>query len=175
MTGGQWVAHPGNDGVEYSVRITDRSHFISQDIGDYTVRSEQYYMHTDPSNHVLAVTRFPTPGADGRTSRTAPSICRGMDPHVRRWAGLLPSVATTPPRSLNLKPCASSPAASSGPHTRNANSAGLGQSGVGRCLRPRQGSKSYKPWPIQSRIGQAGSGAKGRRGRRHRPTELSRR
>lgn len=65
MTGGQWVAHPGNDGVEYRVRITDRSHYITQGIDDYTVKSEQYYMHTDPSNHVLAVTRFPTPGADG--------------------------------------------------------------------------------------------------------------
>src|ERR1043166_8597196 len=28
MTGGQWVAHPGNDGVEYTVRITDPNHFI---------------------------------------------------------------------------------------------------------------------------------------------------
>ena len=32
MTGGQWVSHPGNDGVEYIVKITDagRSHFITQ-------------------------------------------------------------------------------------------------------------------------------------------------
>jgi uncharacterized protein len=65
MTGGQWVAHPGNDGVEYTVRITDRNHYITKGIGDYLVKSEQYYMHTDPSNHVLAVTRFPTPDADG--------------------------------------------------------------------------------------------------------------
>jgi uncharacterized protein len=65
MTGGQWVAHPGNDGVEYRVRITDRNHYITQGVDDYTVVSEQYYMHVDPSNHVLAVTRFPTPGADG--------------------------------------------------------------------------------------------------------------
>jgi type 1 glutamine amidotransferase len=63
MTGGQWVAHPGNDGVEYTVRITDHDHPITSGLPDYAVRSEQYYMHTDPSNHVLAVTRFPT--ADG--------------------------------------------------------------------------------------------------------------
>ena len=37
MCGGQWVAHPGN-------------------IIDY--RSEQYYMHVDPSNQVLATTTF---------------------------------------------------------------------------------------------------------------------
>ena len=64
MTGGQWVAHPGNDGVEYTVRITNAKHFITQmSPAEFTVKSEQYYMHTDPANQVLAVTRFPT--ADG--------------------------------------------------------------------------------------------------------------
>jgi uncharacterized protein len=63
MTGGQWVAHPGNDGVEYTVQITDRENPITRGIEDYTVRSEQYYMHVDPANKVLATTRFPT--ADG--------------------------------------------------------------------------------------------------------------
>ncbi len=60
MTGGQWVAHPGNDGVEYVVKITDRDHVITRGMSDFAVRSEQYYMHVDPSNHVLATTRFPT-------------------------------------------------------------------------------------------------------------------
>lgn len=63
MTGGQWVAHPGNDGVEYTVHITDPTHFITQGTSDFPVKSEQYYMHTDPANKVLATTRFPT--ADG--------------------------------------------------------------------------------------------------------------
>lgn len=63
MTGGQWVAHPGDDGVEYVVRITEPDHPITSGIPDFVVRSEQYYLHTDPSNHVLAVTRFPV--ADG--------------------------------------------------------------------------------------------------------------
>ncbi len=64
MTGGQWVAHPGNDGVEYTVRITDPDHFITQGTPlEFPVKSEQYYMHVDPANKVLAVTRFPT--ADG--------------------------------------------------------------------------------------------------------------
>lgn len=63
MTGGQWVAHPGNDAVEYTVQITDKTHFITQGTDDFNVRSEQYYMHVDPANKVLATTRFPT--ADG--------------------------------------------------------------------------------------------------------------
>jgi uncharacterized protein len=65
ITGGQWVAHPGNSGVEYTVNITDSTHPITQGISDYKVKSEQYYMHTDPANKVLATTRFPSPGADG--------------------------------------------------------------------------------------------------------------
>ena len=59
MTGGQWVAHPGDAGVTYTVEITDQSHPVTAGLGDFTVTSEQYYLHTDPGNHVLAVTRFP--------------------------------------------------------------------------------------------------------------------
>lgn len=60
MTGGQWVAHPGNDGVEYAVHFPDSSHVITKGLKDFTVRSEQYYMHVDPAVKVLATTRFPT-------------------------------------------------------------------------------------------------------------------
>ena len=64
MTGGQWVAHPGNDGMEYTVRITQPNHFITQGSpAEFTVKSEQYYLHTDPPNQTLAVTHFPV--ADG--------------------------------------------------------------------------------------------------------------
>lgn len=63
MTGGQWVAHPGNDGTEYVVNIRKGSHPIVEGIGDFTVRSEQYYLHVDPVVKVLATTRFPV--ADG--------------------------------------------------------------------------------------------------------------
>jgi hypothetical protein len=65
MTGGQWVAHPGNDGVRYPVRITVKDHEITKDLPDFEVVSEQYYMHTDPGNKVLAVTPFPTAGVTG--------------------------------------------------------------------------------------------------------------
>jgi hypothetical protein len=57
MVGGQWVAHPGNI-IDYRVNITDREHPITRGIEDFDMRSEQYYMHVDPSNHVLATTTF---------------------------------------------------------------------------------------------------------------------
>jgi len=61
MTGGQWVAHPGNDGVEYTVRITDRTHYITREsVPEFAVKSEQYYLHVDPAVKVHAVTEFPT-------------------------------------------------------------------------------------------------------------------
>jgi type 1 glutamine amidotransferase len=59
MTGGQWVAHPGNDGTTYRVRVMTGAHPIVEGIQDFDVSSEQYYMHTDPSNKVLATTEFP--------------------------------------------------------------------------------------------------------------------
>ncbi len=60
MCGGNWVAHPGGDGVRYTVRITDRDHELTQGIDDFEVSTEQYYLHVDPANHVLATTDFPT-------------------------------------------------------------------------------------------------------------------
>lgn len=59
MTGGQWVAHPGNDGVEYSVNIKRDAGPILDGIEDFVVKSEQYYLHVDPAVEVLATTRFP--------------------------------------------------------------------------------------------------------------------
>jgi type 1 glutamine amidotransferase len=57
MVGGQFVAHPGGI-VEYGVTIADRDSPITQGLGDFRMRSEQYYMHVDPSNRVLATTTF---------------------------------------------------------------------------------------------------------------------
>ncbi|MFO7154438.1 MAG: ThuA domain-containing protein [Caldicoprobacter oshimai] len=59
MTGGQWVAHPGGDGVEYVVNVKRGSSPIVEGIEDFTVKSEQYYVHIDPAIEVLATTRFP--------------------------------------------------------------------------------------------------------------------
>jgi uncharacterized protein len=57
MCGGQWVAHPGNI-IDYRVNIVRRDDPIVQGIDDFDYRSEQYYMHVDPSNQVLATTVF---------------------------------------------------------------------------------------------------------------------
>jgi type 1 glutamine amidotransferase len=57
MCGGQWVAHPGNV-IDYRVNIANRDDPITADIDDFGYRSEQYYMHVDPSNEVLATTTF---------------------------------------------------------------------------------------------------------------------
>ncbi|GAE92349.1 mll2313 protein [Gracilibacillus boraciitolerans JCM 21714] len=59
MVGGQWVAHPGNDGVSYNVHILDRDDPLTKGISDFTVVSEQYYMHVDPAVKVHATTPFP--------------------------------------------------------------------------------------------------------------------
>jgi uncharacterized protein len=57
MVGGQWVAHPGNI-IDYTVQITNNQHPITAGLKDFAMHSEQYYMHVDPSNEVLATTTF---------------------------------------------------------------------------------------------------------------------
>ncbi len=57
MIGGQWVAHPGNI-IDYTVNITRPDDPIMAGISDFPYTSEQYYMHVDPSNEVLATTTF---------------------------------------------------------------------------------------------------------------------
>ncbi|QRM28299.1 ThuA domain-containing protein [Microvirga sp. VF16] len=57
MCGGQWVAHPGNI-IDYRVNITRPDDPVMQGVQDFDYRSEQYYMHVDPSNEVLATTTF---------------------------------------------------------------------------------------------------------------------
>ena len=59
MTGGQWVSHPGGDGVQYTVNICKGSSPIVEGLEDFQVCSEHYYLHTDPAVEVLATTRFP--------------------------------------------------------------------------------------------------------------------
>lgn len=59
MTGGQWVSHPGGDGVEYTVSVIHGANPLTEGIEDFPVKSEQYYLHVDPAIEVLATTRFP--------------------------------------------------------------------------------------------------------------------
>ena len=57
ITGGQWVAHPGNI-IDYTVDVTKPDDPIMQGIKSFPSTSEQYYMHVDPGNEVLATTTF---------------------------------------------------------------------------------------------------------------------
>jgi len=57
MVGGQWVAHPGNI-IDYEVNVIDHDDPITAGLQDFEMHSEQYYMHVDPSNEVLATTTF---------------------------------------------------------------------------------------------------------------------
>jgi type 1 glutamine amidotransferase len=57
IIGGQWVAHPGNI-IDYQVNITRPDDPVMEGLADFPYTSEQYYMHVDPSNEVLATTTF---------------------------------------------------------------------------------------------------------------------
>jgi type 1 glutamine amidotransferase len=59
MTGGQWVSHPGGDGINYMVNVVRGSSPITEGIEDFPICSEHYYLHVDPAIEVLATTRFP--------------------------------------------------------------------------------------------------------------------
>ena len=68
MVGGQWVAHPGGI-IKYQVKILSDSDPITHRINDFELFSEQYYMHVDPTNEVLATTSF---SGDEKISKIAP-------------------------------------------------------------------------------------------------------
>ena len=59
ITGGQWVSHPGGDGITYKVNVHHGSSPITEGLSDFEVTSEHYYLHIDPAIEVLASTRFP--------------------------------------------------------------------------------------------------------------------
>lgn len=71
MVGGQWVAHPG-DIIDYRVEITSPQDPIVAGIPSFHMRSEQYFMHVDPSNDVLATTTFTGEHCDWIAGTTMP-------------------------------------------------------------------------------------------------------
>ena len=79
MVGGQWVAHPDNI-IDYEVNIVNHDDPITRGIPDFQMHSEQYYLHVDPSNEVLATTTF-------RDRVSAPWVNGTVMPVVwkRRW------------------------------------------------------------------------------------------
>ena len=57
LTGGQWVAHPGNI-IDYRGDIARPDDPLVAGIEGFAYRSEQYYLHYDPSVEILATTTF---------------------------------------------------------------------------------------------------------------------
>jgi type 1 glutamine amidotransferase len=80
MTGGQFVAHPGNV-INYRVNIVDHSDPITAGLDDFDYRSEQYYMHVDPNNHVLATTTFSGEHAAWVTGAKMPVVWKRRHGH----------------------------------------------------------------------------------------------
>lgn len=60
MLGGDFIEHPAGEGApyRYEVTITDQAHEVTRGVGSFPVASEQYYMHVNPNNQVLAETVF---------------------------------------------------------------------------------------------------------------------
>ena len=56
MVGGQFICHPGGI-IDYSVNIVSDDPIVAG-LDDFQMHSEQYFMHVDPSNEVLATTTF---------------------------------------------------------------------------------------------------------------------
>ncbi|MCB0131351.1 MAG: ThuA domain-containing protein [Caldilineaceae bacterium] len=77
MVGGQWVAHPGNI-IDYRVNITNHMDPITAGIDDFDMHSEQYYMHVDPGNVVLATTMFHTEIAPWVNGTVMPVVWKRM-------------------------------------------------------------------------------------------------
>jgi uncharacterized protein len=73
MTGGQWVAHPGNV-IDYRVNITRPDDPVMHGLSDFDYRSEQYYMHVDPANEVMATTTFSGEHASWTKGVTMPVV-----------------------------------------------------------------------------------------------------
>ncbi|MFH1707358.1 MAG: ThuA domain-containing protein [Planctomycetota bacterium] len=78
MVGGQWVSHPGGI-VDYTVNITNRKDPITKGLKDFQMKSEQYYMHTDPGNEVLATTTFSADHCEWIKGTVMPVVWK------RRW------------------------------------------------------------------------------------------
>lgn len=73
VLGGQFICHPG-DFVDYSVEFAPSDDPITAGLKSFNVSSEQYYVHVDPNNDVLATTRFAGhryPWLEGKTCPAA--------------------------------------------------------------------------------------------------------
>ena len=63
MVGGQFISHPGGI-TEFFIDDAGSGDPIMKGIDSFKIKSEQYFMHVDPSNLVLATTTFSDPVYD---------------------------------------------------------------------------------------------------------------
>jgi type 1 glutamine amidotransferase len=71
LTGGQFIHHP-KEFVRYPVHVVS-DHPVVNGLGTFEVYSEQYYVHADPGNEVLATTDFlPDPDREEIGTPTMP-------------------------------------------------------------------------------------------------------
>jgi type 1 glutamine amidotransferase len=101
MLGGDFLEHPAGEGTlhPYDVTVVDRDHEIMRGVPDFSVASEQYYMHADPNNHVLATTVFDgqhLPWLDGLVSPVAWTKTWGQGRVFYHALGHEPSMLSDP-------------------------------------------------------------------------------
>jgi len=77
ITGGQWVAHPG-DVRKYTVNIVDQKDDVTRGLKDFQVKDEQYYMLIDPNVKVLATSTFSGEHADWLKGTVMPVVWKKM-------------------------------------------------------------------------------------------------
>ena len=76
LTGGQFVAHPGNF-VDYDIEVLPEQagHEVVRGLSKFSLHTEQYWVVTDPLDDVLATTRFAAvEGAPWRRPFTVPAV-----------------------------------------------------------------------------------------------------
>lgn len=75
VSGGQFISHHNPGFVSYQVDIVAEKseHEIVAGLSSFPITTEQYYVHVDPSNEVLATTRYvDDPRLPGLTGRLMP-------------------------------------------------------------------------------------------------------
>ena len=73
LSGVQWVAHPGNT-IDFRVDVTRPDDPVMAGIEGFGYRSEQYYLHYDPSVEILATTTFSGEHDPATTGVTMPVV-----------------------------------------------------------------------------------------------------
>src|SRR6185437_12867239 len=165
MMGAQWVQHPG-DILDYRVHVDQPADPIMAGIADFDYRSEQYYLHVDPSLDVLATTLFTGevirwPKASGcRWSTSGSSAADGC--FTLRSGMSRPSLPPSPKRRRSSGAASPGRRAKNHRNSRRKGKSAAPSSGASRHLLPRREKEEAVPQASLSTCGrgcrQAGEG-----------------